>query len=77
MKTVFDFMVMPKEQKSKDLILNTELQNHLFTNRIGVVVSTTVNNDTGIEEGDEVVVHHNVFRTLRDVKCKEKKSRSI
>lgn len=77
MKTVFDFMVMPKEQKSKDLILNTELQNHLFTNRIGVVVSTPVNNNTGIEEGDEVVVHHNVFRTFRDVKGKEKKSRSF
>jgi len=77
MKTVFDFMVMPKEQKPQSFILNTELQNHLFTNRIGVVVSTPVKNNTGIKKGDEVVVHHNVFRTFRDIKGVEKKSRSF
>ena len=77
MKAVFDFIVIPKEQKQTSFILNTELQNHLFVNRIGIVVATPVNNDTGIEEGDEVVVHHNVFRTFRDIKGKEKKSRSF
>ena len=77
MKAVFDFIVIPKEQKQTSFILNTELQNHLFVNRIGIVLATPVNNDTGIEEGDEVVVHHNVFRTFRDIKGKEKKSRSF
>jgi len=77
MKAVFDFIVTPKEQKQASFILNTELQNHLFVNRIGVVLATPINNDTGIEEGDEVVVHHNVFRTFRDIKGKEKKSRSF
>ena len=77
MKAVFDFIVTPKEQKQTSFILNTELQNHLFVNRIGVVLATPINNDTGIEEGDEVVVHHNVFRTFRDIKGKEKKSRSF
>ena len=77
MKAVFDFIVIPKEQKQTSFILNTELQNHLFVNRIGVVLSTPINNDTGIEEGDEIVVHHNVFRTFRDIKGKEKKSKSF
>ena len=77
MKAVFDFIVTPKEQKQTSFILNTELQNHLFVNRIGVVLSTPINNDTGIEEGDEIVIHHNVFRTFRDIKGKEKKSKSI
>ena len=77
MKAVFDFIVTPKEQKQTSFILNTELQNHLFVNRIGVVLATPINNDTGIEEGDEVVVHHNVFRAFRDIKGKEKKSRSF
>jgi len=77
MKAVFDFIVTPKEQKQTSFILNTELQNHLFVNRIGIVLATPINNDTGIEEGDEIVVHHNVFRTFRDIKGKEKKSRSF
>ena len=77
MKAVFDFIVTPKEQKQTSFILNTELQNHLFVNRIGVVLSTPINNDTGIEEGDEIVIHHNVFRTFRDIKGKEKKSKSF
>ena len=77
MKAVFDFIVTPKEQKQTSFILNTELQNHLFVNRIGVVLATPINNDTGIKEGDEIVVHHNVFRTFRDIKGKEKKSKSF
>ena len=77
MKAVFDFIVTPKEQTQTSFILNTELQNHLFVNRIGVVLSTPINNDTGIEEGDEIVIHHNVFRTFRDIKGKEKKSKSF
>ena len=77
MKAVFDFIVTPKEQKQTSFILNTELQNHLFVNRIGVVLSTPINNDTGIEEGDEIVIHHNVFRTFKDIKGKEKKSKSF
>ena len=76
MQAVFDFIVIPKEQKESELILNTELQNHLFVNRIGVVQTVPKNNQTPIEEGDEIVVHHNVFRRFRDIKGKEKFSKS-
>ena len=76
MQAIFDFIVIPKEQEKSELILNTELQNHLFVNRIGVVQNVPKNNKTPIEEGDEIIVHHNVFRRFRDIKGKEKFSKS-
>ena len=76
MQAIFDFIVIPKEQKKSELILNTELQNHLFVNRIGVVQNVPKNNKTPIKKGDEIIVHHNVFRRFRDIKGKEKFSKS-
>jgi hypothetical protein len=84
MKGVFDFVVMPKENRynntktieGKELILNTELQNHNFVSRIGVVMATPNPNPTGVREGDEVILHHNVFRRFRDIRGEEKNSRS-
>jgi len=84
MKGVFDFVIMPKEDRynntkavgDKELILNTELQNHNFVSRIGVVIATPNPNPTGICEGDEVILHHNVFRRFRDIRGEEKNSRS-
>jgi len=84
MKGVFDFVIMPKEDRynntkavgDKELILNTELQNHNFVSRIGVVMATPNPNPTGVREGDEVILHHNVFRRFRDIRGEEKNSRS-
>ena len=84
MKGVFDFVVMPKEDRynntktveGKELILNTELQNHNFVSRIGIVMTTPNPNPTGVREGDEVILHHNVFRRFRDIRGEEKNSRS-
>ena len=84
MKGVFDFVIMPKEDRynntkavgDKELILNTELQNHNFVSRIGVVIATPNPNPTGIREGDEVILHHNVFRRFRDIRGEEKNSKS-
>jgi hypothetical protein len=84
MKSIFDFVVKPLGGRSKNkkkigekqLILNTDLQDHRYVNRIGVVVSVPVENDTGVEIGDQVIVHHNVFRRFYDVKGREKNSRS-
>ena len=84
MKGVFDFVIMPKEDRynntktveGKELILNTELQNHNFVSRIGVVMATPNPNPTGVREGDEVILHHNVFRRFRDIRGEEKNSRS-
>ena len=84
MKSVFNYIVSPKHGRStskkkidgKELILNTELQNHHYTSRLGVVSATPLAIDTDIKPGDEVIVHHNVFRRFRDVRGKEKNSRA-
>jgi len=84
MRGVFDFVVMPKEDRynntktidGKELILNTELQNHSYVSRIGIVMATPSPNKTNIKEGDEVILHHNVFRRFRDIRGNEKNSKS-
>ena len=81
MKGVFDFVIMPKEDRynntkavgDKELIINTELQNHNFVSRIGIVMATPNPNPTGVREGDEVILHHNVFRRFRDIRGEEEK----
>ena len=65
-----------KEINGVTLLLNTELQNHLYTSRHGVVKAIPKVNDLGLLPGDEVIVHHNVFRRFRDVRGAEKNSRS-
>ncbi len=84
MKSVYNFVVTPvggrynnsKKVEGGDLILNTEIYNHQFVNRIAKVISTPIIGDTDIEPGDRVVVHHNVFRRWHNVKGIEKNSKS-
>ena len=84
MKSVYNFVVTPvggrynnsKKVEGGDLILNTEIYNHQFVNRIAKVISTPIIGDTDIESGDRVVVHHNVFRRWHNIKGIEKNSRS-
>ena len=63
----------------KELILNTEVteRDYHFVNRIGKVVSTPINFSTPIEPGDEVIVHHNVFRRWYDARGNERNSGSF
>ncbi len=84
MKSVFNFMVRPKSSRStskknidgKELLLNTEVQNHNYTSRLGIVTALPIASTTDISVGDEVILHHNVFRRFRDVRGKEKNSKS-
>ena len=85
MQSIFNYLVAPKgnrttsktEINGKELLLNTELQNHQYTNRIGVILNLPLIGDYNIREGDEVIVHHNVFRRFRDVKGVEKNSKNF
>lgn len=86
MKSLHSFVVKPhgsrynntKSIGNKELILNTEVYNHQFTNRTAEVISTpSVSNNLGISPGDKVIVHHNVFRRWHDVQGKEKNSKSF
>jgi len=84
MKSVYNFVVTPigerynnsKKVEGGDLILNTEIFNHQFVNRIAKVISTPIIGDTDIKPEDEVIVHHNVFRRWHNVKGVEKNSKS-
>ena len=84
MKSPYDFVVSPKGGRynntkkvgDKDLILNTEVYNHQYTNRTAIVKSIPLVGDTDIKPGDEIIVHHNVFRRWHDVKGIERNSRS-
>ena len=84
MKSPYDFVVSPKGGRynntkkvgDKDLILNTEVYNHQYTNRTAIVKSIPLIGDTDIKLGDEIIVHHNVFRRWHDVKGVERNSRS-
>ena len=85
MKSVYNFVVTPKGERynnkkkvgDSELILNTEIYNHQFVNRTAIVKSIPLIGDTDIQVGDEVIVHHNVFRRWHDVKGREKNSRSF
>lgn len=61
---------------NKELILNTEIteRDYLFVNRIGTVINAPINIKTPIESGNEVIVHHNVFRRWYDVRGNERNS---
>lgn len=55
-----------KESGGKSLIVNTSIEDHRDSNRIGVVVSLPMNYSGSIQAGDQVVVNHNVFRMHYD-----------
>jgi|TARA_R110002020_G_scaffold64280_6_gene170652 hypothetical protein len=84
MKSVYNFVVTPVGQRynntkkvgDSELIINTEVFNHQHVNRIARVISTPTVGETDIKPGDEVIVHHNVFRRWHDVKGRERNSKA-
>ena len=84
MKSVYNFVVTPKGERynnkkkvgDSELILNTEIYNHQYVNRTAIVKSIPLVGNTDIQPGDEVIVHHNVFRRWHNMKGVEKNSRS-
>tara|TARA_R100000951_G_scaffold74325_2_gene62633 strand:- start:291 stop:893 length:603 start_codon:yes stop_codon:yes gene_type:complete len=85
MTPVQDFIISPAGERynnsvkvdGKDLILNTEIFNHQYVNREGIIDSTPVWNPNGLRKGERVLVHHNVFRRWHNVKGVEKNSRGF
>ena len=84
MRSVYNYVVKPKGCRynnskkvgDKDLILNTEIFNHQYINRQATIISTPIISNTDIEVGDDVIVHHNVFRRWHNQHGQEKNSRS-
>jgi len=84
MHSLYDFIIKPKGGRynnkkkigDKELILNSEIAHHQYVNRIGIVLSLPSMSKTEIKVGDEIIVHHNVFRRFCDIRGNEKNSRS-
>ena len=84
MNSTFYFLIKPKAERysntkkigNKELILNSEVYNHQFISRQAIVVGLPTEFNTPIEKGDEVIIHHNVFRRWHDAKGKERNSAS-
>ena len=84
MKSTYYFLIKPKSERynntkkigDKELILNTGIFNHEHISRQGEVVGLPTNFKTPIKEGDEVIVHHNVFRRWHNARGQEKNSSS-
>ena len=63
--------------KKENLILNTSIEDHRFVNRNGKVLALPIINDNEyLQIGDEVIVHHNIFRRYYDMRGNEKNSKS-
>ena len=84
MQSLFNFIVKPKNKRydnkkyidGQELLLNTEISDHRYVSRIGIVTAIPKSEATEIKVGNEVIVHHNVFRRWYDIRGEEKNSRS-
>ena len=66
-----------KNVEGQELILNTSVEDHKFVNRLGIIIETPIIKDEyDLQIGDEVIIHHNVFRRYYDVRGDEKNSRN-
>jgi len=82
MNSIYDFIVEPIGERynnttkvnNKDLILNCNIESFKFINKLAKVISIPKAYNTVIKEGDEIIIHHNVFRRYYDIKGKEKNS---
>jgi len=86
MKPLYDYVIKPLGDRynnsievdgGKSLILNTEIFNHGYINRKAIIISTPIDNVYNLQEGQEIIVHHNVFRRWSNVKGIEKNSRGF
>ena len=82
MKSLYSFIVKPLNQRydntkkinDKTLIVNTSIEDHKFVSKKAVVVFTPAAYKTKINIGDELYIHHNIFRRWYDQKGKERNS---
>tara|TARA_Y100001972_G_scaffold34743_1_gene43126 strand:+ start:69 stop:653 length:585 start_codon:yes stop_codon:yes gene_type:complete len=82
MKSLYQFIIKPlnkrydntKKINDKTLIVNTSIEDHKFVSKKALVVATPAAYATKINIGDELYVHHNIFRRYYDIRGKEKNS---
>mgnify|MGYP003312253947 FL=1 len=70
MQSLFSFIVKPKNERydnkkyvdGQELLLNTEISDHRYVSRTGIVTAVPKSYTGEIKVNDEVIVHHNLFR---------------
>ena len=78
MRSIYDFIIEPfddrykNEASDKSLIINTNIEDHTFVNKKARVIKTPIAYNTSINIGDEIYVHHNIFRRYYGMDGKEK-----
>jgi uncharacterized protein YneR len=83
-KSLYDFIIKPLNERydnekkvgDKTLIINTKIESYKSVSNTGVVIAVPIAFSTNIKVGDQVTIHHNVFRRFYDVRGVEKNSRS-
>ena len=85
MKSPFYFIVKPKNDRRYDstkniggidFITSTSEENHMASNREGIVISTPLGYKGDVEPGDTLLVHHNVFKFYNDMYGRRKSGKS-
>ena len=82
MKSLYQFIITPLEDRydnvkqigDKEFIVNTTIENHRFVSKKAKVIAIPSVYKTKVKVGDEVVVHHNIFRRWYDQKGRERNS---
>ena len=82
MNSLYHFIIKPLDRRyeniksvnNKELIINSNIENHIFVSKKAVVVSTPAAYNTEIKIGDEVYIHHNIMRRWYDQKGRERNS---
>ena len=80
MNSIYDFIVEPIGERydnnlkvnDKNLILNCNIESFKFINKKAKVISIPLAYKTPIKVGDEIIIHHNIFRRYYDIRGKEK-----
>jgi len=85
MKSIYRFLIKPKKERynntielnGQELIINTKIETFESVSKNAIVEIVPEAFKTKIKPGDEVVLHHNVFRRFYDMKGREKNSASF
>ena len=80
MNGLYNFIVKPIENRydneinigDKKIIVNTQIESFKHVSRKAIVVYTPLLLCSDIKKGDEIIVHHNIFRRWYDIKGKER-----
>ncbi len=84
MKSLYSFIIKPlhdrynnkKKVEGGELILNSNIEIFQSVEKRAIVVAKPAAISTHVNVGDEIYIHHNIFRRYYDIRGKEKNSGS-